>query len=122
MKTTTILSLGLAMLLTLPLVIPMLAELFGLADQLDLIAGGQHVGGSDDIHALDHEGKLDALLFQLFRDGPCVGDRAREAVKLRHDKHVACAHGGEGPCPILGAFSIPPKTNPLNNQTRARRV
>ena len=20
----------------------------------------------------------------------------REAVKLRHDKHVACAHGGEG--------------------------
>ncbi|HBD89914.1 MAG: glutaredoxin 3 [Rhodobacteraceae bacterium GWE1_64_9] len=24
--------------------------------------GGQHVGGSDDIHALDHQGKLDALL------------------------------------------------------------
>lgn len=23
---------------------------------------GQHVGGSDDIHALDHDGKLDGLL------------------------------------------------------------
>ncbi|MTH63008.1 glutaredoxin 3 [Paracoccus shanxieyensis] len=23
---------------------------------------GQHVGGSDDIHALDHQGKLDAML------------------------------------------------------------
>lgn len=33
-----------------------------------------------------------------------------------------CAQGVEGPCPILGAFSIPPKTNPGNNQTRARRV
>ncbi len=33
-----------------------------------------------------------------------------------------CAQGGDGPCPILGAFSIPPKTNPFNNQTRARRV
>lgn len=33
-----------------------------------------------------------------------------------------CAHGGEGPCPILGAFSIPPKTNPVSNHTRARRV
>jgi MerR family transcriptional regulator, mercuric resistance operon regulatory protein len=33
-----------------------------------------------------------------------------------------CAQGGEGPCPILGAFSIPPKTSPVNNQTRARRV
>lgn len=33
-----------------------------------------------------------------------------------------CAQGGEGPCPILGAFSISPKTNPVNNQTRARRV
>ncbi|SEM47664.1 glutaredoxin 3 [Gemmobacter aquatilis] len=27
-----------------------------------IFIGGQHVGGSDDIHALDHEGKLDALL------------------------------------------------------------
>jgi len=33
-----------------------------------------------------------------------------------------CAHGGEGPCPILGAFSIPPKTIPVSNHTRARRV
>ncbi len=33
-----------------------------------------------------------------------------------------CAEGGDGPCPILGAFSVPAKTNPLNNQTRARRV
>ena len=33
-----------------------------------------------------------------------------------------CAQGGDGPCPILGAFSIPPKTNPGNGQTRARRV
>ena len=24
--------------------------------------GGQHVGGSDDVHALDRDGKLDALL------------------------------------------------------------
>lgn len=27
-----------------------------------IFIGGQHVGGSDDIHALDHDGKLDALL------------------------------------------------------------
>lgn len=27
-----------------------------------IFIGGQHVGGSDDIHALDHNGKLDALL------------------------------------------------------------
>ncbi len=33
-----------------------------------------------------------------------------------------CARGGEGPCPILGAFSIPPKTDMGNNQPRARRV
>ncbi len=33
-----------------------------------------------------------------------------------------CAQGGEGPCPILGAFSIPSKTNPVSNQPRARRV
>ncbi|MBY0345216.1 MAG: MerR family transcriptional regulator [Sphingomonadales bacterium] len=33
-----------------------------------------------------------------------------------------CAQGGDGPCPILGAFSIPAKTNPRNSQTRARRV
>jgi MerR family mercuric resistance operon transcriptional regulator len=33
-----------------------------------------------------------------------------------------CQHGGEGPCPILGAFAIPPKTNPRISQTRARRV
>lgn len=33
-----------------------------------------------------------------------------------------CAHGEEGPCPILGAFSIPPKTNAGNSQTRVRRV
>jgi MerR family mercuric resistance operon transcriptional regulator len=33
-----------------------------------------------------------------------------------------CAQGGEGPCPILGAFSIPAKTDGGNSQTRARRV
>lgn len=33
-----------------------------------------------------------------------------------------CARGGEGPCPILEAFSIPPRTSPGSNQTRARRV
>lgn len=27
-----------------------------------IFIGGQHVGGSDDLHALDHAGKLDALL------------------------------------------------------------
>lgn len=33
-----------------------------------------------------------------------------------------CAKGGEGPCPILGAFSLPPASNPGNSQPRARRV
>lgn len=33
-----------------------------------------------------------------------------------------CAQGGEGPCPILGAFSIAGKANPVSNQPRARRV
>lgn len=32
-----------------------------------------------------------------------------------------CAHGGGGACPILGAFSIPPKFNTGNSQTRAGR-
>ena len=27
-----------------------------------IFIGGQHVGGSDDIHALDRDGKLDGLL------------------------------------------------------------
>lgn len=27
-----------------------------------IFIGGTHVGGSDDLHMLDHEGKLDALL------------------------------------------------------------
>ncbi len=27
-----------------------------------IFIGGQHVGGSDDIYALDHQGKLDRLL------------------------------------------------------------
>ena len=27
-----------------------------------IFIGGTHVGGSDDVHALDHTGKLDALL------------------------------------------------------------
>lgn len=27
-----------------------------------IFIGGAHVGGSDDLYALDHEGKLDALL------------------------------------------------------------
>lgn len=33
-----------------------------------------------------------------------------------------CAQGGEGPCPILGAFSIPSKANVGGNQTAKRRV
>jgi glutaredoxin 3 len=27
-----------------------------------IFIGGQHVGGSDDLHALEHDGALDALL------------------------------------------------------------
>ncbi len=27
-----------------------------------IFIGGQHVGGSDDLHALEYDGKLDALL------------------------------------------------------------
>ena len=27
-----------------------------------IFIGGQHVGGSDDLHALDHAGRLDPLL------------------------------------------------------------
>ena len=27
-----------------------------------IFIGGQHIGGSDDLHALDHQGKLDGLL------------------------------------------------------------
>ena len=27
-----------------------------------IFIGGRHVGGSDDLHALDHRGQLDALL------------------------------------------------------------
>lgn len=27
-----------------------------------IFIGGQHVGGSDDLHALDHAGKLDPML------------------------------------------------------------
>ena len=27
-----------------------------------IFIGGRHVGGSDDLHALDYDGKLDALL------------------------------------------------------------
>lgn len=27
-----------------------------------IFIGGKHVGGSDDLHALDHAGKLDAIL------------------------------------------------------------
>jgi MerR family mercuric resistance operon transcriptional regulator len=33
-----------------------------------------------------------------------------------------CAKGGDGPCPILEAFSIPPRPNPGSNQNRTRRV
>lgn len=33
-----------------------------------------------------------------------------------------CAAGGEGPCPILGAFAIPPKADPRTSRTRARSV
>lgn len=33
-----------------------------------------------------------------------------------------CAKGGEGPCPILEAFSMPPRSKPVGNQARSRRV
>lgn len=33
-----------------------------------------------------------------------------------------CAQGGEGPCPILGAFSIASKTDPVESQARARHA
>lgn len=33
-----------------------------------------------------------------------------------------CAKGSDGPCPILEAFSIPPKPHPVSNQTRTRSV
>ncbi|AOL94439.1 MerR family transcriptional regulator [Porphyrobacter sp. LM 6] len=33
-----------------------------------------------------------------------------------------CAKSGDGPCPILDAFSIPPKPNSGGNQTRSRSV
>lgn len=33
-----------------------------------------------------------------------------------------CAKGGEGPCPILEAFSIPSKTGQSGNPSRVRRV
>lgn len=37
---------------------------------------------------------------------------------LVHD----CAHGGEGPCPILGAFALPQQPAAPGNHARARRV
>lgn len=33
-----------------------------------------------------------------------------------------CAQGGDGPCPILGAFSMPAQSDPRDSQTRVRRV
>lgn len=33
-----------------------------------------------------------------------------------------CAHGGEGPCPILGAFAIAPKSASASNLPSKRRV
>jgi MerR family mercuric resistance operon transcriptional regulator len=33
-----------------------------------------------------------------------------------------CAKGGDGPCPILEAFSIPPKTAQCGSPTLARRL
>ena len=42
--------------------IKMTARANGKRSVPQIFIGGQHVGGSDDIHALDHEGKLDALL------------------------------------------------------------
>ncbi|QDH35355.1 MerR family transcriptional regulator [Porphyrobacter sp. YT40] len=32
-----------------------------------------------------------------------------------------CAHGGDGPCPILAAFSMPPRPEAAGNPIRARR-
>jgi glutaredoxin 3 len=34
----------------------------GLRTVPQIFIGGQHVGGCDDLHDLDHEGRLDALL------------------------------------------------------------
>jgi glutaredoxin 3 len=34
----------------------------GLRTVPQIFIGGRHVGGSDDLHALDHAGKLDPLL------------------------------------------------------------
>ncbi len=33
-----------------------------------------------------------------------------------------CAHGADGPCPILAAFSIPPKSGAGSNQARTQSV
>lgn len=43
----------------------------------------------------------------------------RAALK---DLAADCAKGGDGPCPILGAFSMPPKANPVTIRSGARRV
>lgn len=41
----------------------MLARSNGLRTVPQIFIGDTHVGGCDDMHALDHDGKLDALLF-----------------------------------------------------------
>ena len=61
-----------AMAITLAVVLALLALLLqrqammqrahGRRTVPQIFIGGQHVGGSDDIHALDDAGKLDALL------------------------------------------------------------
>ena len=40
----------------------MMARANGRRTVPQIFIGGRHVGGSDDLHALDHAGKLDALL------------------------------------------------------------
>ena len=40
----------------------MVARTGGARTVPQIFIDGQHVGGSDDLHALDHQGKMDALL------------------------------------------------------------
>lgn len=39
-----------------------MAEQVGRTSVPQIFIGGQHVGGCDDLHALDHDGKLDPML------------------------------------------------------------
>ena len=47
------------------------------------------------VHAAS-EGELDAARLELGRDGPGVGNGARQAVELGHDERVAVPHRRQG--------------------------